>query len=409
MSESTRIAIIGGGIGGLTAALALRQKGFEVEVFETAPELKEIGAGLDLGPNSIRVMRSLGLEDAVRAIGWHAPTRVWRHWKTGKIVTEIRQDEVINHYGTAGAQMHRADLLDVLAHALPDDVKVSLGAHCVGVENVENGARATFADGSVVEADIIVGADGVRSAVRASLFGEDPPRFTGVVCYRTVIPVAAFPDGEAIRDAGNSRGPHGLFVRYGVRRGELINVVCFRDEEGYEQQSWNTVCSPEAVREEYADWHESYKRVFDVESTWYKWPLFDRDPIPHWTKGRVTLLGDAAHPMLPYLGQGAAQALEDAAILSASLDANRTDIPRALALYEQIRIPRTSEIVLLARARAGVNHEVSPFAAWKRDAKIKLRKRFRSDPGGRGDSWIGEYDATDPSILAEASARSSII
>ncbi len=405
MSARPRVIVIGGGIGGLAAAISLRQRDLDVAVFETAPELKEIGAGLDLGPNSIRVMRSFGLEDAVRAIGWHAPTRVWRHWKTGAIVTEIRQDEVIAHYGTAGAQMHRADLLDILANALPPDVEVTLGAHCVGVENDGDVARARFRDGSEVEGDLIIGADGVRSAVRTSLFGEDPPRYTGVVCYRTVIPVSAFPDGEAIRDAGNSRGPHGLFVRYGVRRGELINVVCFRDEEGYKHQSWNTECSPDDVRKEYADWDASFQRVFDVESTWYKWPLFDRDPIPHWSKGRITLLGDAAHPMLPYLGQGAAQALEDAAVLGAALAENRDDLPAGLVLYEKARIPRTSEIVLLARARAGVNHEVSPFAAWRRDAMIKLRKRFTADPGGRGDSWIGEYDATDPSVLAEAKTR----
>ena len=192
MARTTRVAIIGGGIGGLTAAHALSRRGFEVAVYEAAPELKEIGAGVALGPNAMKALRSLDLEDAVRAVAGRSDGQMLCNWKTGRVISQMDPAAQAEHFGAAACTVHRADLLDVLAASLPEGI-VTLGARCVGVEPDGDIARAQFEDGAEIEADLIVGADGIHSAVRASLFGADAPRFTGKICYRSVIPVDAVP------------------------------------------------------------------------------------------------------------------------------------------------------------------------------------------------------------------------
>jgi len=398
----TRVAIIGGGIGGLTAALALSQAGAEVSVFESAGELKEIGAGVALHANAMRVLRAVGVEDEVRKVAGRGGSYATRDGITGRMITKTSRKRNVSLHGILPATVHRADLLDVLAAALPPEM-VSLGKRCVSVSSDESSAVAQFADGSAVEADIIVGADGIHSAVRTSLFGPDAPRFTGKVCFRSVIPTALVRGGApsgAIAENGQWLGPHGTIVLYPLRGEELINVVCHYDDDSYRHESWVTECSREEVLERYTGWHESLLRLFEAGETWYKWALYDRDPIPAWTSGRVTLLGDSAHPMLPYLGQGACQALEDGSVLGLALAASPDDPVGALSVYERVRRPRASRVVLTARARGVSNHLPSRWAAWRRDAAIAVRRQLnRRDPEGRGASWLAEYDATSPSVL----------
>lgn len=401
MTRGARVAIVGGGIGGLGAAHALSRRGFEVVVFEAAPELKEIGAGVALGANAMKVLRSLDLEDAVRAVGWEREQQVSRHWKTGRVIrqsTTARAD-MIARYGAAGCSVHRADLLEVLATRLSRTVDVKLGARCVSASSDGEVASAEFSDGTSIEADVVIGADGIHSAVRRSLFGPDAPKFTGKVAYRSVIPVDSLPDGADQRDGGGALGPHGTIVIYGVRRGELINVVCHHDDDSYKHESWIVECDRAELLDVYKNWSDRLLRLFAASEVWYKWALYDRDPIPQWTLGRITLLGDAAHPMLPYLGQGACQAFEDGAVLAMALDSMRENLPGALQLYERVRRPRASRVVLASRARGVDNHLVSPIAQRKRDLLIALRKRFSADVGGRGDAWIPAYDATRPEVL----------
>jgi len=397
----TRVAIIGGGIGGLTAARALRRAGVEVSIYEATAELREIGAGVALGSNAMKVLRALGLEDEVRAIAGRWEWRMVRNWKTGRVISKTNHDRETALFGSASATVHRADLLDVLARSLPDAV-VRLGARCVAVEPDGDLAVARFEDGSEVEADVIVGADGIHSAVRASLFGRDAPRFTGKICYRSVIPVDAVPGGAPANENTTWLGPHGAIVLYPLRRSELINAVCHYDDADYRHEAWITECDRAEVLERYAGWNESLLRVFSAGEVWYKWALYDRDPIPRWTRGRVTVLGDAAHPMLPYLGQGACQAIEDGCVLAAALRANPDDPREGLALYEQSRRPRARQVVLTSRARGVSNHLASPLAAWRRDVAIALRRRFGRDADGRGTAWIAEYDASSPDALAGA-------
>jgi salicylate hydroxylase len=395
----TRVAIVGGGIGGLTAARALCARGIEVGIYEAAPELREIGAGVALHPNAMKVLRSLGVEDEVRVSAGRSEWLLTRNWKTGRVISRTSRQQQVSLFGTAGVTVHRADLLDVLARSLPDGM-VRLGARCVAVSDREGEvAVAKFQDGSEVEADVIIGADGIHSAVRASLFGPDAPRFTGKICYRSVVPVDAVAGGPPPNDNVQWLGPHGTIVLYPVRGDELINVVCHYDDENYRHESWVTECERSEVLERYRGWHESLLRIFSAGEVWYKWALYDRDPIERWTRGRVAVLGDAAHPMLPYLGQGACQSIEDGCVLAAAL-ADRPDDPVAgLALYERSRRPRASQVVLASRARGVSNHLASPWAALRRDVSIAVRRRFGRDPDGRGTAWIPEYDASSPDAL----------
>ncbi len=395
----TRVAIIGGGIGGATAGCALAQAGLEVSVYEAAPELKEIGAGVALHPNAMRVLRMIGVEDAVRRVAGRSEFAVTCDGRTGRTISKISRAQQAATYGLAGATVHRADLLDAIAGALPAN-SVTLGRRCATVESHEDVAVARFEDGSEIEADIIIGADGIHSRVRKALFGPDDPTFTGKICYRSVVPMEAIAGAKPSTDTAQWLGPHGTIVLYPLRGEELINVVCHYDDEHYRHESWINECDRQEVLDRYAGWHESLLRVFAAGDTWYKWALYDRDPIPRWTQGRITILGDAAHPMLPYLGQGACQAIEDGAVLATALSAEPDNPTRALERYERTRRPRASRVVLAARERGVSNHLSSPLAALKRDVSIALRKRLGRDTEGRGAGWIPEYDATSPDVLA---------
>jgi salicylate hydroxylase len=398
VDRKLRVVVIGGGIGGLTAARALLRRGLEVRVYESSPELKEIGAGVALGPNAMKALRSLDLEEPVRAIGYHAPAQLLRTWK-GRVISKTDATLAAQRFGANGCTIHRADLLDVLAQSVPADV-VTLSARCEAVTTGASGAAARFTDGTEIEADVVVGADGIHSAVRTSLFGPDAPQFTGRICYRSVIPVAELPARRLEPYEGLWLGPHGTLVVYGVRRGELVNIVAHYEDATYQHESWIAECDRAEILERYRRWHASLREIFAAGDIWYKWALYDRDPIAAWTKGRATILGDAAHPMLPYLGQGAGQAIEDGCVLAAALDKLADDPGAALQLYERSRRPRASRVVLTSRSRGDDNHLVSPIAALRRDVTIAVRKRLRSDVTGRGEGWIAEYDAGSPSSLA---------
>jgi salicylate hydroxylase len=345
----------------------------------------------------MKALRSLGLEAPVRAIGYQSALQQLRTWR-GRMISSTDATVSAERFGASGCTIHRADLLDVLAQSVPSDI-VSLSARCEGVTTGDDGAAARFTDGTEVEADVVVGADGIHSAVRASLFGPDAPQFTGKICYRSVIPVADLPARRLEPYQGLWLGPHGTIVNYGVRRGELLNVVAHYEDATYQHESWIAECDREEILGRYRQWHPSLREVFAAGKLWYKWALYDRDPIPAWTRGRATILGDAAHPMLPYLGQGAGQAIEDGCVLAAALDKLADDPLAALALYERSRRPRASRVVLASRARGDDNHLVSPVAALSRDVRIAVRQRLRGDVTGRGEGWIAEYDAGSPGSL----------
>ena len=296
MPRAPRIVIIGGGIGGLAAALALERCGAEVVVCEQSPVHSEIGAGLNLTPNAVKAFRALGLDGAIEAIGWGSEWLMIRSWKSGRYISRIRRGEFRRKFGAPNVTVHRVDLLDVLRGALKT-TDIRLGKRCIGVDGGDGGdgggraASARFADGSELEADIVVGADGIHSVVRESLFGADAPHFTGCICWRGMAPVDAVPADIDTADGTMWLGPHGHVVHYRVRRGELVNIVAHVDSDAWTEESWTRECGVAEVMAAYAAWHSALTRLYPCSSRWYKWALYDRDPLPRWSKGRATLLG----------------------------------------------------------------------------------------------------------------------
>jgi salicylate hydroxylase len=392
MPRTPRIAIIGGGIGGLAAARALEQRGAETIICEQSAELGEIGAGLNLTPNAIKALRALGVEDKVVAVGCGSEYLTMRAWNSGRVISRVQRGDFRKRFGAPNMSVHRADLLDILGGALKT-TEIRLGARCVGIESGARNAVARFVDGTEIEADIVVGADGIHSVVRNSLFGADAPRFTGCICWRGMAPAAAVPADINAAEGSMWLGPHGHVVHYPVRRGEQVNIVAHFDSDAWTEESWTRQCDVAEVVAAYAGWSSELTRLYPCSERWYKWALYDRDPPARWNRGRATLLGDSAHAMLPYLGQGAAMAIEDGCVLAAAIAQEPDDLDAALAAYERLRVPRTRSAVLGSRARARENHLTSRWAQLKRDLKFTLRDRLGIDRTAFDPAQLYRYDA----------------
>ena len=392
MARKPRIAIIGGGIGGLTAAVALHRRGIEIEVFEQSAKIGEIGAGLALTPNAIKAYRALALEAELTAIGFEADYQVVRNWDNGSVISRVpRKGIYTREFGAPYLTMHRADLVEVLRRQLPDRV-FHLDSRCIEIETSDKWARARFADGSETEADIVVGADGIHSVVRRSLFGPEAPRFTGCVCWRGLVPLDAFPPGVVSSDGTMYLGPRSHVIHYLVRGGQLVNFVAHVESDAWTGESWTQECERSEVMETYAAWYEPLLRLLGSADRYYKWALYDRNPLDRWSKGRATLVGDSAHAMLPYIGQGACMAIEDGYILAAVVAQMPDQHGGALAHYERLRMPRTRRAVLDARARGQEMHLTSRWAQLKRNVKMALHHRLGGDKTG---IQLGSFYAYD--------------
>jgi len=407
MPGTPRIAIIGGGIGGLTAAVALHRRGIPAEVYEQSPQIREIGAGVALTPNAMKAYRALGMEAKIAAIGYESEYQLVRNWNSGSIISRVpRKGAYTQEFGAPYLTMHRADLIEVLRRELPEQA-IHLGTRCVAVETDENRARARFADGREIEADAVVGADGIHSAVRNCLFGPDSPRFTGCACWRGLVRFDAFPPGVVSPDGTMYMGPRSHIIYYLVRGGELVNFVAHIESGAWTGESWTQECDRSEVVETYAGWHEPLLRLLGSAERYYKWALYDRDPLDRWSKGRVTLLGDSAHAMLPYIGQGACMAIEDGYVLAATIAKMPDALAEALRHYERLRLPRTRRAVLGARARGEEMHVTSRWAQLKRNVKMALHQRLGGDKTGIQLGWFYNYDVADAmrSPLSSPSSR----
>jgi salicylate hydroxylase len=396
------VGIIGGGIGGVALSAALRQFGIESRIFERAPAFGEIGAGIQMTPNGVKVLRALGLWQPLSDVSFRPHSIVGRDWKTAHVNFRTPlKDECPRLYGAEFFHVHRADLHRILT-SLVDPATVSCSMTCVSIRQSATSATAVFADGTEFEADIIVGADGLHSVVRKALFGQESPRFTGTMCWRTVVPV---PDGGLFDyvspDSSFWLGPHGHVVTYYVSSGRAVNVVAIRDSDAWVEESWNVPSTREEMLEGFQGWHVNLLRLFNQAEHVVKWGLFDRDPMPTWTSGRVTLLGDAAHPMLPFLSQGAAMAIEDAYVLARALATAASPL-RALSQYERHRLPRTSRVQLESRKRGQTYHERSPLKKAYRNLVYKVRQAINPQKGGIQANWVYEYDATTAPLAGSA-------
>jgi salicylate hydroxylase len=385
-----RVAVVGGGIGGAAAAAALVQRGLDVRLYEQAPALTEVGAGVAIQPNGVRALQRLGLGDELLHFGarWVDPqyrrcdgTYAAAMWPPALAGT-------IEFYG-----MHRADLLAMLVSRLPSEI-INTGHRCIAFEQDAEQATLVFDNGARVAADAVIGADGIHSTLQQYVTTPSPPLYSGSIACRGVIPAesVAWPGG-AMR---NWLGPGKHFLVFPVRANELINYVGFITSDEPLTESWSAVGEPAALAREFAGWDPLVEAIIAQVTTTFRWGLFDREPLSTWTRGRLTLLGDAAHPMLPHAGQGANQAIEDAIAVATVLGrADRASAPRALRIYEQLRRERTAGVQRMSRFN-GALYEAASGNLSARDGQLAAQPQQRA--------WIWNYD-----VATEAAAAAQLL
>jgi salicylate hydroxylase len=391
-----RVLIAGGG---LTAALALLKSGCEVEVYEQAAELREVGAGLQLSANGTHVFYALGVGEALKGHSCEAQGKEIRLWNTGETWKLFDLGKVsVERYGYPYFTVYRPDLLGVLAEAVrrekPD--AIHLGGKCVGFTQDSSSVSLNLENGQTIAGDALIGADGVHSRIRQALFGPDQPQFTGVVAWRGIVPMQALPRHMARSVGTNWVGPGGHVVHYPLRAGELMNFVGALERSDWQVESWSARGSREEVRADFKGWHEDVHALIDHIPVPYKWALMVRPPMERWTVGRVSLLGDACHSMLPFLAQGAVMAIEDGYVLGRALSEGQGDIASRLLRYENARRERTR------RAVEGSANNMQRFHNPELADPVKGRQYVDREWAGQRIAeryeWLFRYDVTTVEI-----------
>jgi salicylate hydroxylase len=392
MPRCTTVAVVGGGIGGLAAALALLRAGCDVRVYEQSRAVSAVGAGIQLAPNCTRILDRIGVLPAIELTAFAPSSFEFRRWDDGRLLSRTPLGAgIAATYGAPYLHAHRGDLVAVLAEAVGAE-RVETGRRCVGVSSDGVGAEVRFADGGTATADVVVGADGIHSVVREALYGPEQPHFTGHVAYRGLVPAERL-GHLALQPRCTVRlGPGAHFVHYFVAGGRLHNVVCVVEEDSWTRETWTDTADPRELRDAFAGWHPVVSGIIDALERPLKWALFDRPPLERWSTGPVTLLGDACHPMLPYGAQGAAQAIEDAAVLAACVaQAGDRDISAALARYETIRRGRATRVQQMSRANGRRFHLPDGPDQQARDAA--MASSFGISPE---IDWLYGHDPTEP-------------
>ena len=373
MGSRPTVVIVGGGIGGLFAANALVAQGLRVSVYEQASALGEIGAGVFVTPNAVRHLERVGLGPAVERLGARVGTGSHYFRQDGTPIAPVQVSDVAGRNAVFG--MHRADFIDLLAARLPDGT-VHTGHRAVAFEQEGGAARVTFGNGAAAEADVVVAADGIHSVLQAQVVPPSKPVFHGKISYRGLVARERLPEWPMDRWLMWA-GPSKHFLVFPVRHGEMVNYVGFVPTDEQMKESWSSPGDPEVLRKAFDGWDPRVGQVLGQVDKTFRWALYDREPLPTWSNGRLTLLGDAAHPMLPHLGQGANQAIEDGMALATILaQADEASVPAALLVYERLRRERVAEIQRGARQNGlRVDSEVADLKA--RDAELLAHAEFR--------------------------------
>ena len=385
--------IAGGGIAGLTAALAALKRGIDVEVYEQAAELKEVGAGVQLAANGTRVLFALGVGEELKALSCEAQAKEIRLWNTGETWKLFDLGPIsIERYGAPYFTVYRPDLLDVLARAVrrekPD--AIHLASRGVGFAQDEDGVTLQLESGATVRGDALLGADGVHSRIRQGLFGADKPEFTGVIAWRGVVPMERLPQHMRRMVGSNWIGPGGHIVHYPLRAGKVMNFVGALERSDWRVESWSARGTPEELIGDFRGWHADIQAFVRAIDTPYKWALMVRAPLERWTVGRVTLAGDAAHSMLPFLAQGAIMAIEDGCVLSRCLA--QFEVPEALARYETARKERTRRTV--EGSAANIHRFHNPVLANPEEGRRFVDREWTKQGIADRYEWLFRYDAT---------------
>jgi salicylate hydroxylase len=382
---SKKIVIAGAGIGGLCAALALAKHGFDVAIYEQSSHLGEVGAGLQLSPNAIHVLQALGIADKVKAKAFRPKSAVMRHYQTGKTYFTVPlADTATQKYGADYLHIHRADLHRTLLDACQSmEVSIHLGQAVESYQHdfqnlTSQNLTIYLANGESLKAGVLIGADGIKSKVQACMLGQTSAEFTGQVAWRGVVEVKKLPYELIKPNANLWVGPGKHFVSYYLRGGDLVNFVAVQERTDWQKESWNEPGDINELRQTFDGWHPEVTKLLAATESCFLWALFDRQPLNQWTDSNVALLGDACHPMLPFLAQGAAMAIEDSYALAHCL-ASDTDTHTALQTYQNIRLPRSRDIQLNARKNAALYHMSSPIEEAKLAVLSGLSKLGLSD------------------------------
>src|SRR3954463_15414264 len=396
MAHPTRVLIAGAGIGGLAAAAALLRPGIDVDIYEQAKELKEVGAGVQLAPNGTRVLHALGVGEELRALSSETQGKGIRHWKTGETWKLFDLGPLsIEHYGFPYFTVYRPDLLAVLVDAVRrlKPGALHLGVRCTGFTQTDAGVTLQY-EGGTATGDVLVGADGVHSHIRQSLFGADKPEFTGVMVWRGIVPVERLPKHMARMVGSNWVGPGGHVVHYPLRAGRLMNFVGALERADWQVESWSARGTKEEIAADFGAWHEDIRAFVVQIETPYKWALMVRAPLERWTVGRVSLLGDAAHSMLPFLAQGAIMAIEDGYVLARALA--KFGVEEALQRYERARIDRTRRTV--EGSAANIYRFHNRALADPEEGRKFINQEWASQKIADRYEWLFRYDATSVEV-----------
>jgi salicylate hydroxylase len=355
LSSSLKISIVGGGLAGLAAANALKTFGIKAEVFEAAPALGEIGAAVNASPQAVKALQAIGVGDKIAAVGHLSPGIYTRNMQTGEFLEFNDRFKLAKRYGAPYYSFHRADLLEALASGL-DHSAIHLGHRVTGIEERSDKTILAFANGNRVDAELVIGADGVRSVIRQALYGNDNPTYTGQMVWRALLDAGEVPP-EVLAPKGHTQwvGPGRHFIAYHIRRGKLVNIVTQQDTDKWVEEGWSIRGDPQEMRASFPNAEPRLATLLSLVTDCSKWGLFTRPLTQNWGRGRIQLIGDAAHAMLPNAGQGACQAFEDAYILARWLKAC-DDPVGAFANFRRVRIPRVHGVQRLSLANAGFKH-----------------------------------------------------
>lgn len=389
-----KVVIAGAGIGGLAAGLALKRIGFDVEVIEQAAALGEVGAGLQLSPNAMKALAWLGVAEAVEAVASEPEALELRRGKTGARIFSIPMGAAARkRYGAPYLHVHRADLIDCLGKAAAEaGVRLRTGARVVAFTREPQLLRIGLDTGDIAEAGLLVGADGMRSTVRRLMFGADLPRFAGAVAWRALAPIAACPELPRSAVVWTGTGRHA--VTYRIRGGRLINFVGVVEEDGWRGEGWDEAGDIRELAAAFAGWAEPVTRAIEAAPACHRWALFDRAPLAQWSDGRVTLLGDACHPIPPFQAQGAAMALEDAVVLARALAREGVAPEAALQAYEAARKPRTKKVLMSARSNMGVFHRSNLLTRAATYGPMRIADKLMPAIVRSRQDWIYGFDPT---------------